>query len=121
MQTRKKRQARNEALLRQVNEQIERVDKATQEAGLSEDTTFEFLCECGSAKETDVSCEERVEMTLVEYEEVRSQDDRFALFPGHETAELEAVVRRTDRYVVVDKKPEVEPLVADDPRGAPPS
>jgi hypothetical protein len=82
MQTRHERQARNEALLRQVNEQIERLDQPTQEAGLSEDVTFEFLCECGQVKGDDVSCEEHVEMTLAEYEEVRSQDDRFALVPG---------------------------------------
>ena len=46
MQTRHERQARNEALLREVNEQIERVDRTAQEAGLSEDASFEFLCEC---------------------------------------------------------------------------
>ena len=101
-----------------MNEQIERVDKATQKAGLSEDTTFEFMCECGRANGTDVGCEEHVEMTLAEYEDIRSQDDRFALVPGHETQELEEVVHRTERYVVVDKKPEAEPLVEDDPRGA---
>jgi len=83
MQTRHERQARNEALLREVNEQIECVDQATQEAGLSEDATFEFLCECGRVEGADVSCHEHVEMTLAEYEDVRSQDDRFALVPGH--------------------------------------
>jgi hypothetical protein len=118
MQTRHERQARNEALLREVNEQIERVDQAAQEAGLSEDVTFEFLCECGRAKGADVSCDEHVEMTLAQYEGVRSQDDRFALVPGHESPELEDVVRRTERYVIVDKKPEVELFVEDDPRGA---
>ena len=119
MQTRHERRARNEALLRQVNEQIERVDQATQESGLSEDATFEFLCECGRVKGADVSCEEHVEMTLAEYEDVRSQDDRFALVPGHETPELEQVVWRTEKYVIVDKKPEAEPFVEGDPRGAP--
>ena len=119
MQTRHQRQARNEALLREVNEQIERVDQTTQEAGLSEDATFEFLCECGRVKGADISCDEHVEMTLAEYEDVRSQDDRFALVPGHETPELEEVVRRTDKFVIVDKNPEAEPIVEDDPRGAP--
>jgi hypothetical protein len=56
-------------------------------------------------------------MSVAEYEQVRQQDDRFALLPGHETEELEAVVRRTERYVVVDKKREAEPFVEDDPRG----
>ena len=119
MQTRHERQARNEALLREVNEQIERVDQAAQDAGLSEDTTFEFLCECGRVKRAGVSCDEHVEMTLAEYEDVRSQDDRFAIVPGHETPGLEEVVQRTDKFVIVDKKPEAELIVDDDPRGAP--
>jgi hypothetical protein len=50
---------------------------------------------------------------------VRSQDDRFALVPGHETPGLEEVIRRTDKYVIVDKKPQAEPFVERDPRGAP--
>jgi len=29
------------------------------------------------------------------------------------------VVERHERYVIVDKNPELEPLVEDDPRGAP--
>jgi hypothetical protein len=64
------------------------------------------LCECGRVEGADVSCHEHVEMTLAEYEDVRSQDDRFALVPGHETPELEELVRRTDKFVIVDKKPE---------------
>ena len=114
--SRLERQARNEALIRQVNEQIERLDKVADPEGLS--LSFEFLCECGAGQGGDVRCAERIEMTLAEYEEVRQQDDRFALVPGHETEGLEDVVRRTERYVVVDKKPEAEPEVEDDPRGA---
>jgi hypothetical protein len=109
------RQARNEALIRQVNEQIERLDKAVDPEG--ETLRFEFLCECGAGGDGDVRCEARIEMTLVEYEEVRQQDDRFALLPGHETEALEDEVQRTERFVIVDKKPEAEPLVEDDPRG----
>jgi hypothetical protein len=118
MQNRHERQARNEALLREVNERIESISQATQEAGLSEEATFEFLCECGQGNGPDITCDEHFEMTLAEYEDVRSQDDRFALVPGHQTPELEEVVRRTEKYVIVDKKPEVEPFVEDDPRGA---
>jgi hypothetical protein len=109
------RQARNEGLIRQVNEQIERVDKEADARGWAPDGGyFEFHCECGRGE----LCEEKVRMTLREYEVVRAQDDRFAVWPGHEDAEVERVVERSDRFVVVDKRPEVEALVADDPRGA---
>lgn len=119
MEHRQERQARNEALVREVNEKIERLDQAAEASDLAgTEGTFEFLCECGRAEGGDVACDAHVEMTLEEYEEVRAQDDRFALVPGHENGALEAVVRGTDRFVIVDKKPDAEPFVADDPRGA---
>lgn len=119
MNPRLERQARNEALVREVNERIARLDEATQEADFGDDALrFEFLCECGGDAD-DVSCDARVEMTLDEYEEVRTQDDRFVLVAGHENTAIEHVVRRTDRFVIVDKEPSAEPFVDDDPRGAP--
>ena len=36
----------------------------------------------------------------------------------NENDELERVVERTDRFVVVDKIAAAEPIVADDPRGS---
>lgn len=117
MDSRLERQARNEALMRQVNERIEQIDKAVDPE--DDSLRFEFLCECGAGQGGDLRCVEPIEMTVAEYEEVRQQDDRFALRPGHETEELEHVIRRTERYVIVDKKPEAEPFVEDDPRGAP--
>jgi hypothetical protein len=60
-------------------------------------------------------------MTINEYEQVRSEDDRFVVYPGHDTKMLERVAARTDRFVIVDKRAEAEPFVADDPRGAPSS
>ena len=117
MESRLDRQARNEALIRDVNERIERVaEEARPGAGLER---FEFLCECGAGGDDNIACEGRIEMTVAEYEEIRGQDDRFALVPGHESEELENVAGRTHRFVVVDKKPAAEPFVDDDPRGAP--
>jgi hypothetical protein len=114
------RQARNEAQVREINERIESFDKSLEEQGYSDGLmTFEFQCECGAGDGNAAGCEEQVEMTLKEYEEVRAQSDRFVVRPGHETPELEDIVRRTEEYVIVDKKPSAEPLVADDPRGAP--
>ena len=114
------RQARNEAQVREVNERIESFDKSLEEQGYSDGLmTFEFHCECGAGAGNAAGCEDQIEMTLKEYEEVRAQNDRFVVRPGHETRELEDIVRRTEEYVIVDKKPSAEPLVADDPRGTP--
>jgi hypothetical protein len=120
MDERLARQARNEALIREVNERIEQVDKAAEEANVdSEESVFEFFCECGGGNAGDIGCEERIPMTLSEYENVRSQSDRFAVYPGHERDELEWVAARNERFVVVDKRTMAEPFVEDDPRGAP--
>jgi hypothetical protein len=106
MKARLERQARNESHIRTVNDQIAALDQqATSWA--SPEQQFEFLCECGQ----DSGCDDRVLMTLDEYERVRSQRDRFAVVPGHESDEIERVVEATDRYVIVDKRDEAEPFV----------
>jgi hypothetical protein len=99
-------QARNEALLRTVNDRIETLDE---EAGAWTDPKqrFWFQCECGNID----TCNERVQMTLAEYERVRSQRDRFAVLPGHQTDQIERVVEACDRFLIVDKVDAVEPLV----------
>jgi hypothetical protein len=120
MNKRLDRKARNEALIREVNERIERLDEAAEEANVApEETFFEFCCECGGDDASHVGCEKHLQMTIREYEKVRSQDDRFAVYPGHEQEALEWVVARNERFVVVDKRPMAEPFVEDDPRGAP--
>jgi hypothetical protein len=113
MRVRLERQARNEALVREVNERIDSLDRAAEESGaIPEQSTFGFHCECGS----DSGCPDMVWMTLAEYEVVREQDDRFALAPGHENEQLEHIVARNDRFVIVDKIAAAEPYVADDSR-----
>lgn len=114
MKERQERQARNEALVREVNERINKLDRGAARTGVADaGETFGFHCECGR----DGGCAERVWMTLAEYDYVREQDDRFALAVGHETDGLEQVVHATDRFVIVDKVDAAEPFVSDDPRG----
>jgi hypothetical protein len=101
------RLAKNEALLREVNDRIHEVGERLRV--LPDDELLEFRCECGRP-----DCEELISLTAREYEHVRSDNDRFAVAHGHEEAEIERVVERDERYVVVDKRPEVEPLVGAD-------
>jgi hypothetical protein len=110
VEERLERQARNESLFREVNDRIEELSADVEKQGIApEGGLVEFHCECGRE-----GCAERVRMTVSEYEHVRAENDRFVLFPGHETTAMEAVVERSDRYVVVDKLPEAEPLVGAD-------
>jgi len=106
VEERLERQARNEDMMRSVNDRIAALDKSASEWA-APDHQFECQCECGKTS----GCEGRVLMTLAEYERVRRQRDRFAVVPGHETHDIEYIVERDERYVIVDKRDEVEHLV----------
>lgn len=107
MNVRDERMARNEAFLREVNERIHEVGERLQV--LPDDELLDFRCECGRP-----DCESSVPLTASEYEHVRSDNDRFAVIPGHEDGAIERVVERNDRYVVVDKRAGAEPFVGAD-------
>jgi len=76
-----------------------------------DDRLIEIHCECGAFP----TCDARLGLPVEDYQRIRSQDDRFAVAPGHESPELETVVERHETWLVVDKLPQFEPLVADDP------
>ena len=107
MNVRQERSAKNEALLREVNERIDEVGERLQV--LPEDEALDFRCECGRP-----GCESSVSMPADAYKRMRSDNDRFVLVPGHEDPEIERVVERADRYVIVDKRPDAEPYVGAD-------
>jgi hypothetical protein len=83
----------NEALFREVNERIERL-----QTDLGEPSTFEIVCECGVA-----DCTERFSITSDAYEALREDVHRFAVVPGHERPELERIIERHTGYLVVEK------------------
>jgi hypothetical protein len=76
---------------RRVNEAIER---GQEDAG-----TAVFVCECGL-----FGCNSTVELGIAEYEEVRTDFDRFLVTPGHEISEVEQVVERHPGHLVVAKQ-----------------
>jgi len=98
------RAAKNEAVFRAVNREIE---DAAEAVG---DNNLEVLCECGRD-----GCRGLIELSVSEYDRVHGQRDRFVVLPGHQTAEIENVVERTDRYLVVDKFGEAEDIAEKTP------
>jgi predicted NBD/HSP70 family sugar kinase len=92
---RERRLAKNEALFRGVNEKVTEVKG---EVG-DPDAPIEIVCECGRE-----GCLEQVVVTLAEYERVRAAPTHFVVRHGHELAEVERVVERTDRFVVIEKE-----------------
>ena len=87
------RVAKNDAVFRRANEQIERA------AETYDVEPAPFLCECA-----DERCTEIVRLTLEEYEAVRSHPRRFLHAPGHESSgEHVRVVANRGNYLVVEK------------------
>ncbi len=107
MNQREERTAANEALLREVNDRIGDVGQRLRV--LPDDERLDFRCECGRS-----GCDAMLSMSVGEYEHVRSDNDRFAVAPGHEDDRIERIVERAGSYVIVDKRPEAEPLVGAD-------
>jgi hypothetical protein len=101
----RQRVAMNEATFRKVNEGME--------AGQEPTGLLTFVCECGR-----LGCNKLIALTRAEYEDVRANSRRFAIVDGHEIDEVEDVVERTDRYVVVEKRglPESDIVEHTDPR-----
>jgi hypothetical protein len=99
----------NEAVFREVNERIEGLAETFQLAG----QPLDLICECG-----DASCVRRISMTHAEYEQLRSESHQFAVYPGHEAADVEAVVERRNGYDIVKKDEGLPELIAErtDPR-----
>ena len=94
----------NEAVARDLNEDIEAAHEEAGRKGI-----VPMLCECGKP-----DCEHVVPMTLDEYEEVRADPRRFAVAPDHVEAEIEKVVEDEGRFLVVEKRPGAPTAVAED-------
>jgi hypothetical protein len=88
----KVKRARTEALFRDVNE---RIAESAQRFDAEE---TQFVCECA-----DAGCAHRLEATLDEYEDVRSDGATFMIAPGHEHDDIERVVEIRPTFNVVEK------------------
>src|SRR3954453_1594777 len=87
----RQRVAMNEATFRKVNEGME--------AGQGPEGRPAFFWEGGR-----LGCNKLIELTRPEYEAVRSNARRFAILDGHQIEEVEDVVQRTERFIVVEKR-----------------
>jgi hypothetical protein len=93
---REKRAASNQTLFRDVNERVKELNE-----GFTLFTPLgEWICECAND-----TCTERVEMSAVEYEKIRSEGMRFFVAPSdeHVWPDVELVTERTERYWIVEK------------------
>ena len=93
MTEREERVARNEAITREMNEEIEQAHSR------SPDDHFRVICECGKP-----DCTRIIAIAVHEYEEVRSDARHFVVVGAHVMPDIEEVVRETERFTVVRKR-----------------
>jgi hypothetical protein len=95
MNERARRVGRNEGIFREINEQVEGLNRNL--ADIS-DNQMHIVCECG-----DLECVERLVVPLPKYEEIRADSALFFIRRGHDIRDVEDVVEQTEAYDVVRK------------------
>ena len=99
----------NEALYRQVNEQV----KGISEGMVATMGQFNVICECAT-----LECMTQIAISPNVYEQARSESERFIVVPGHQIDEIEAVIADHGTFYVIEKTPPEARQVAEemDPR-----
>jgi len=93
MTDREARIAKNEAIVRKINEGIEEAIASRTPEG-----DARMICECGN-----LECELLIAITVSEYEDVRQNALRFVVVKDHVIPDVERVVAETERFAVVEK------------------
>ena len=102
--SREERVARNEELFQIVNRQIEKLEKS-----LGQRKTLSMVCECAKKH-----CLEGFDVEPAVYQRVRANPVLFFVVPGHEDSQVERVIERAPRYLVVEKVGRAAEVVRDD-------
>jgi hypothetical protein len=108
MTEREVRIAKNEAIVREINEGIEEAM-----ASVSPEGHVRMVCECGKP-----DCELLIAISVSEYEDARRDARRFVVVKDHVIPDVERVVSETERYAVVEKREGTPAEIAEgsDPR-----
>ena len=93
MSDREARIAKNEAIVREINEGI-----SESKASRTPEGDAPVMCECGN-----LDCELLIAITVAEYEDVRQNGRRFVVAKDHVIPDVERVVAETERFDVVEK------------------
>jgi 5-bromo-4-chloroindolyl phosphate hydrolysis protein len=88
---REERIAKNEAVVREINEKVEQSRHHI--------SFMHMVCECGYDR-----CDDIIALTKDEYEEIRSDPRQFFVVQEHVIPDVEAIVEENDRFVIVAKR-----------------
>lgn len=90
---REERVARNEALHREMNEEIEESYESH-----PADDYMDIVCECGLS-----DCDVFLKVTRAEYEDIRADVRQFIIVRDHVVPDVDDIVLETDRFTIVGK------------------
>jgi hypothetical protein len=93
LEARQVRLAKNQALFRAVNEEVENIAENQTDPG-----PISFVCECATP-----DCGSPIELAHGEYEAIRRDPKHFFVLAGHVFPEVENIIDDRGRYVVVEK------------------
>jgi hypothetical protein len=91
----REQEVRNESRSRDQNEWIAETRGAV---ALEHEIEEVFVCEC-----SDPACRSRINLTRLEYEDVRGYPTRFAIATDHENPEVDQLVSEGRRFTIVQK------------------
>jgi hypothetical protein len=109
MGLREERIAKNNAVARQINQQIKQAVES-----IPPDSYMHVVCECGYEK-----CNLFIAVTKDEYERIRNDPRLFAVVGEHVIPDIEQIVTENDRFTIVEKRQgtPAEVAIRTDPRG----
>jgi hypothetical protein len=90
----REQEVENETRSREINEWIDESDES------GADGSSPFVCEC-----SDGACTSTIDLTHVEYEEVRAHGTHFAIAMDHESPDLDVMVSERIGFAIVRKLP----------------
>ena len=89
------RRVRNETLFRTVNNKLR--DLNVEFESFADETAL-FVCECSR-----LECIDQIDLPVAIFDKLSARPAHFVLVPGHETPDIEVVVERNHKYLVVEK------------------
>jgi hypothetical protein len=106
---REERIAKNEAVVREINESVQQAH-----ASAPRSSFMHIVCECGYEE-----CDSIIALTKDEYERIRNDPRQFCVIEKHVIQDVEIVVEDNDRFAIVAKRQgtPAEVAIRTDPRG----
>lgn len=89
----------NELLFKQLNDEAKEFVLEGKTQNEWTNRKLRFYCEC-----SNTDCRERIELTAAEYDGLHTNRKRFVIRPGHDIPEIEHIVDRDAKYMVVEKE-----------------